>query len=393
MRCDDLKKVICGCKTKMEQTNVKPGTGMEDITQLLIVSKNILDAYNRADLEGKYGKRDRCRALLEAYTKIANETCFEDHDNSFLDLYEVARTGILNTLTDVTWIAGRRDNEKLSVWFGSHLPEVKKNNIKLMISEIYDRGLERHNKLRSVYTEEELDKYDEYFYVDEMLMYLIRIFISCIKGVKTDFDEDIPKLQSISESLRMRVGIPESELSTPKSLPTPPPNPFSNIATTMGQALNQLGLKTPDGKPIGDLVQNMDMGALGSALATTVSNPEIMQNIIGSVTGVVTPPNTSNSGGNVGESGNQASPPTSGAIPDMALTLTNMANTLSTTLANAPPAGVAVDTRTQEEKDKAAEAMKQNLNNMIGGITNMVSGFAQNLQQSPQQASNVAEKK
>jgi len=329
---------------------------MIEIDNLISVCREILDGYDKADLTCTQRRRDPTRAFLEIYAKTAATSGLVVHINCFLEVYNNKRSKILNTLNDESWM-----KEDIVIWFGGNLPNVRKNNIKIILSDIYKRGLIRHNVIESTTTEKERENIDEYYYIDELVYFLIKIFILVIED--TEYEVDIPQLKAIVAEISVDLGMTD-EIKKPVA---PAPNPFSAITSALAGAVDQMGIKTPDGKPISEMMQNIDLSKIGEMVSGVLKDESMMKNITNTV---------STFGQNIMPAQDGTTP---GQIPQMNMdeVFNNVSNMVGNAFMNSSTSAPGEPEKTTEQKEEELKAMKASMGAMMTNATNMMGNLFQ----------------
>ena len=140
--------------------------------------------------------------MLKKYDRVLRDakTAFSQHEPLFKQIYITYKSEILSLAADDVYDDGWL-KKGIHIWFGEKIERVKKMNIKFMISIIYGKALEIRNHLSKKLTGiEERDKiiFEDFRYLlaDEMIYWLIEIFISCL--TEREKSTNLEKLNNIA---------------------------------------------------------------------------------------------------------------------------------------------------------------------------------------------------
>jgi hypothetical protein len=154
-------------------------------------------------------------AFLNKYSKLLTITDFEDHKPYYYNLYEKYRPLILNIGKNSSWL---KDNVVL--WYGEDIPKVRCKNYKIMLSVIYRNAeLLRSAELNKLERDEVPDS-DSYYYADEIIYYLLKIFKRCIEG--STFKKDIPELEGLIDDFAEDIGVEDDSYAKARANAKPP---------------------------------------------------------------------------------------------------------------------------------------------------------------------------
>lgn len=359
------------------ETNVDEYNPMEDVEDLVCVLQNVLSLSQKGK---KVVRRFAELVYVENYQKMLEGCKAEDfpiHSISFAKFYMVNRDSILNSLEDDNWIS----NTSCRIQLGDHDPKLRKLNIILPISKIYDKAedlklkhedaaerkkLERmaaelssekaEGKKEEKEEEEEEDEEEIEFLTDKILYYTLCVFRNCLdleeivfndvdllEGIEVE--EDLKVLEETIEIIGKGIGIDGRE--------TKNTGPLSGLVDGITGFLRGSNITGPDGKPIGDQLNGIDSKAISNAMSGFFNNKDLTDKITSRIT-------------SLNESAAIDKP------EDMTSVLSDMFRDVGPQLASTvvgmmdvkPPPGV-TDTRTTEEKQVEKERMEKSISSMM----------------------------
>lgn len=361
----------------MADSNTSENAGfnpMDDIVDLVCVLQNILSLTQKGK---KVVRRFAELVYVDNYQRML-ENCKADdflmHSISFIKFYIMHRQEILQSIEDDTWIS----NSRCSIQLGDHDPKLRKLNMILPISAIYDKAeilkikyeeAKESKRLQKMAAELSSDKGKEEevsdgnseedeieFLTDKILYYSLCIFRNCLdlrevvfNGFNLlqdiDIEEDSNILDEAIEIIGKGIGITGHE--------TPNNGPLSGLANGITGFLRNSNINGPDGKPIADQLQNIDSNAINSAMSGLFGNKELTEKIISRLTNL-------NGSAAIDKPEDMTS-----AMSDMLKDLSpDLANTVVNMIDRKPPPGV-TDTRTDEQKRVEKENMQKSISSMM----------------------------
>lgn len=181
-----------------------------EMEALLTQSIEILD--NRYGMDKNMGNKNKTTEYLNRYIKIYNNTKPEEHYIYFKKLYKKYKTVIPETLNNDSWLV----EGGIEIKFGEYNKFLKDkcDNIKIMISKIYNCAVELQNsamKNTLGLSEEVVSKNKDLIRPSILLLHLMRIFYSVVS------ETNKPSLIKIIDTL-------EKELNVSNKIIKPPPN-------------------------------------------------------------------------------------------------------------------------------------------------------------------------
>ena len=345
---------------------------MEDIEDLVCVLQNVLSLSQKGK---KVVRRFADLVYVENYQKML-EGCkpedFRMHSISFSKFYVKYQTEILNSLDDDTWIS----TKDCRIWLGDHDAKLRRLNIILPISNIYDKAEELKAKQekekesrrftrmaeelssnQSEITHEGSDDEGEIeLLTDKILYYTLCIFRNCLDLgevifndinllASIDIEEDLKILEEIIEIIGKGIGIDGREVKNT--------GPLSGLVDGITGFLRGSNITGPDGKPIGDQLQGIDSKAISDAMSGFFNNKDLTDKISSRIS-------TMNNAAAIDKP------------EDMTTVLSDMFKEVGPQLAGAvvgmmdtkPPPGV-TDTRTPQQKQEEKEKMEKSISSMM----------------------------
>lgn len=354
------------------------------VEDLISVMKDTM-AENEKDKKVK--RKNAILVFIENYERIVSipekggkkerPSSFADHLKYFYDIYDTGRDDILDTFESRSWI-----KNNIIVWFGNDVEKVRRSNIKLPISAVYKKALkmqkiiDKAEELRQLKesikikgSEKNEDEEDEelenpaQFYPDEIMYYLLCIFLSCIRIKNLEEDkEDIPILEDIILSIGKDIGIIPENVGKRQQNSSGVGDSLGGLFGGIKEIMRRADVKGPDGKCIADTMpENLDGDGIASAITGFFSNDKVTKQIGESMNKMsetvrnTDPNNISESLGTVFKE----------VGPSIVEGISTMINDMP------PPPGV-TDKRTDLEREQEKKRMQESL----GGIVNAGSQLA-----------------
>jgi hypothetical protein len=184
---------------------------MKSLQQLIRVMQSIVVIYSSNN--GGKGS-DSILSYMKRYEKdliTSGKTTFKDHHaQMFVDMYHKYRQQFLDIVDENEFI-GR---EKLRIWFGEEVPQVKKKNFRLPIGICYEKARKMYIEADSKITEEDDDRdadilmSPEYKMHFELLYFVLDNICNALECL--DFPQDLPSLRKSLKHLRSETDIDEN---------------------------------------------------------------------------------------------------------------------------------------------------------------------------------------
>jgi hypothetical protein len=320
------------------------------IVTLMDVCKDALKDYDDSRVV-QSRRKDAFRVFMNNYDNIIPGSIFDDHQPYILVVYKEKRDAALSTLDDDSWM-----EEGVTVWFGSK--EDKKQNIKLMISSVFNKAIERKEEIIKTFPEEKYLEMDAYYRADELIYYTLKMFRQAVIG--TQYECDGVALDEIILNIGVDIGIKDpNEQRKPQTQGGFMDSIFNGIGTFADNA----GIKLPDGRSASEALKSFDMSQLGGVITTVLGNPDMMKNL------------GTQLGSNTGAPGQAAPEGSTPGMPDMSAVIGTLTKGMAQAISSMPPAGVAVDERTDEQKQEAAAALEAQFTGMASQMTSAMAGI------------------
>lgn len=330
---------------------------MEDLFSLIAVLRDISSQTGTRSGRG----RDATLAGLNNYERLANKTNFSEHQPYFYEIYKKHRSDILKTEQNDHWL-----ENGIFVWYGYHIPSVRSKNIRLSLSIFYSRAktikddldardelAEHEDKLRGTTSTAPPSTEDEsYYYSDEMLYYLVKLFKHSIRGTRhaNDATQLTKMITELGKDLKLEGERPAAA------------NGLDGLLKSIFGFASQCGLKAPDGSDPADALNSINGAEINGAIQSLISNDKFKETISQAVTTIgksATPTDT-----------NSMVDVLTGLARDMTPILTEVVRAADTI----PPPGV-IDERTPEQRAKDAQQISETANAVGKVINQLTSGL------------------
>ncbi len=211
----------------------------EHITNLLILSKDILKTNEKLNLQLLQGKNP-ISTSLDKYTRVFEKTEVTDHIWSFNNIYDKNKTMILRGPGRDSWLRDRN----VTIQYGEDTG--LKNNIKIHLSSIYNTACKVRDDIEeSLHGLPNVEQSQELSYPTEFLLSLYKIFNEIVTK-----KSDRQKLANYIGTLERDLG-KETTNSSGDGM-----DGMMNMATGL---MEQMGIKMPPGQklPSGKEISNM----------------------------------------------------------------------------------------------------------------------------------------
>lgn len=347
MASRDKKKTETPTEKHVEKDLKKDDEGMCDIGDLINV---LIDTLTASLGEKRVNRRNALLVFVQNYDKLIKEgdSVFEDHSTYFLNVYKEHRDGILDEGFD--WI----ENNGIIIWFGENIPKVKKANIKLPISAVFNKAVQLReqfeNQLRKKKRNDKTDENEDYqFYPDEILYYLMRIFRRAIEGTK--YSDDIPDIDEIIKELHQAAAIDSKEPASDR------PKQRDRIIEAVTNAVKKAGPKDENGNSLIEGVDNVDTNQVTDLLVNLFNNKDVTDRVSTAVTNV--------------SKGKDSQANTGEVLSEVFKEITPVIINNMSTMMPVPP-GV-TDTRTPEQLQKDNDKVKKTLGTIATAVGELTS--------------------
>lgn len=271
------------------ETAITVDEQLEDLKCLAAVCHDIL-TYDSNTKIVKSGNTQRkaYAVFLDKYIAVLGvpNQKFQDHKHSIYTSYEKMRVSILQSASSDEWMG----LEESMFWFGVEKDEIKKKNVKIILYVFYGLACDINQVLELKLTPKEKAESKEYMFCEELLYYTLKCYRHAITGSK--YESDQSKLDEIIMDIESNLGI---EDGVKKQLPqqsgtgaaaAPGFQAFmGNMIGGLANMADNMGVKLPDGRSISDLTREIKFDDIQKSLATTLSNPDLINNITSAVTG------------------------------------------------------------------------------------------------------------
>lgn len=189
-------------------------SAIDALKELIVVMTEVLTELKKLEL---FNRRNLIWTGIVKFNALLSheEITKEDIEPYIHEVYSKVRLLILNSQED-SWMT----NQKIIFWYGEDIPEVKKDNYKLLVAACYNKAVSLKNTHESKLTgNSDLDMNmlddDMMFYPAELTYYTLKVFKCFIEDSK--WKDDIPSIEEYMSEIANDIGLVDKEDKSPNS--------------------------------------------------------------------------------------------------------------------------------------------------------------------------------
>jgi len=181
---------------------------IRELKELVVVMTEVLTELKKLDL---FNRRNLIWTGLSKFNILLKdeEVTPEDFRPYILPVYSKLRFFIKNS-DDDSWMK----KVDLLFWYGSDIPEVKKDGFKLLVSACYNKALEiKESHIAKLTGNPEIDRVmiddDMMFYPSELTYYTLSVFKEFL--IDSEWNDDIKDIDDYMNNIAQEIGIVKDE--------------------------------------------------------------------------------------------------------------------------------------------------------------------------------------